>query len=81
MNSTDYRAALASLGLTIVSAAKFLGVDERTSRRWAAGEWDIPEPVAMFLLYLVAKKVKPDKVRKLLDRSMKKLAVDNNLEE
>jgi hypothetical protein len=34
--------------------APLLGVDARTSRRWANGERDVPAPAARFLLYLIA---------------------------
>ena len=39
---TDFRAALARLGLTQAGAARLLGVDERTARRWARGERQVP---------------------------------------
>lgn len=35
MTSTEYRDALKSLGLSQVSASKVLGINERTSRRYA----------------------------------------------
>lgn len=72
MNSTDYRDTLAKLGLTQPGAARFLGVNERTSRYWANDQRPIPEAVAMFLLYLVATKTKPAKVLKLLDKAKEK---------
>ncbi len=36
MNNTEYRAAIAALGLSQVGAATAIGVTERTSRRYAA---------------------------------------------
>jgi transcriptional regulator with XRE-family HTH domain len=45
MNATEYRAALARLGLTQVGAARIMGVGERTSRRYASGDQNIPPPV------------------------------------
>jgi transcriptional regulator with XRE-family HTH domain len=51
---TEYRIAIDKLGMSQIAAAKLLGVDERTSRRWANGERDIPPPVSRFLAYLVA---------------------------
>lgn len=54
MTADEYREALESLGLTQVAAAKLLGVDDRTSRRWAAGDREIPPPAQRFLRYLVA---------------------------
>ena len=49
MTPTDFRAALARLGLTQAGAARLLGVDERTARRWARGERQVPEPVRRLL--------------------------------
>lgn len=54
MTSDEYREALDALGLTQNAAAKLLGVDDRTSRRWACGERDIPPPAERFLRYLIA---------------------------
>lgn len=50
MTASDFRAAIAHLGLSQVGAARLLGVDDRTSRRWALGESGIPEPVRRLLL-------------------------------
>lgn len=49
MTPTALRATLAALGLTQAEAAHMLGVDERTIRRWLAGERKIPEPAARLL--------------------------------
>jgi hypothetical protein len=54
MTHTQYRAALAALGLTVVGAARLLDVDERTSRRWAMGDRPIPGTVARFLSFLIS---------------------------
>ena len=56
MTPDEYRNALVALGLTQGGCARLLGVDERTSRRWANGERDIPPPVQRFLRYLIATK-------------------------
>jgi hypothetical protein len=40
--------------LTQARAARLLGVDDRTSRRWACGERDIAPPAERFLRYLIA---------------------------
>jgi len=66
MTAKQYRAAIAALGLSQVGAARFLGVDGRTSRRWIAGERPVPEPVSRFLRYMVAAKVTPEQVEKLI---------------
>ncbi len=49
MTHAEYRSALDRLGLSQVEAARLLHVDERTSRRWALGERDVPAPVALLL--------------------------------
>ena len=54
MTPDEYRAALEALGLTQGGGARLLGVDERTSRRWANGERDVPPPVQRFLRFLIA---------------------------
>lgn len=54
MTSDEYREALEHLGLTQGAGARLLGVDERTSRRWACGERDVPPPAERFLHYLIA---------------------------
>jgi DNA-binding transcriptional regulator YiaG len=54
VTADDYRSAIEALGLSQLAAARLLGVDERTSRRWANGERDVPEPAARFLRYLIA---------------------------
>jgi hypothetical protein len=64
----QYKSAIDRLGLSQVGAARFLGVDDRTSRRWISGERDVPEPVSRFLRYLIAAKVTPDEVEAILRR-------------
>ena len=54
MTPDEYRQAIDRLGL--IAAARLLGVDARTSRRWASGERDIPPPAVRFLRYLIATK-------------------------
>jgi hypothetical protein len=49
MDSTTYRAAIAALGLSQGGAARVLGVDARTSRRWALGEVPVPGTVQRLL--------------------------------
>lgn len=54
MTPDEYRTALDALGLSQAGGARLLGVDERTSRRWACGERDIPPPAQRFLRFLMA---------------------------
>jgi DNA-binding transcriptional regulator YiaG len=66
MTSDEYRKTIDKLGLTQGGAARLLGVDERTSRRWANGERDIPPPAQRFLRYLIATKRSGNYAMKLL---------------
>ena len=69
MTPDEYRDALASLGLSQSGAARLLGVDARTSRRWVSGERDIPEIAARFLRFLIAAEITPDEVTEMLSRA------------
>lgn len=53
MTPDEYRAAIAALGWSQVEAGARLGVDPRTSRRWALGERDVPFGTALALRLLV----------------------------
>jgi DNA-binding transcriptional regulator YiaG len=63
MTPNQYRDAIERLGLSQRKAAAFLGVDERQSRRWAAGDAAIPESAAKLLRLMVRLKILPDNVR------------------
>lgn len=63
MTPTQYAAAIDLLGLSQRAAGAFLGVDERQSRRWVAGDSAIPESVAKLLRLMVRLNLKPDDVR------------------
>ena len=63
MTPTQYATAIKSLGLSQRSAAKVLGVDERTSRKWIAGDNKIPEPVAKLLRLAIRLKLDPEELR------------------
>ncbi len=67
MTAEEYRDAIAALGLTQVGASILLGVDERTSRRWASGERVIPPPAARFLRYLLATGTKGERAIEVLN--------------
>ena len=54
MTPDQYRQALAALSLTQQSAADLLGLDLRTSQRYASGASKIPRPVAILLQALVS---------------------------
>jgi DNA-binding transcriptional regulator YiaG len=63
MTPKQYAAAIEALGLSQRAAGVFLGVDERTSRRWVLGESAIPESVAKLLRLMVRLKISPDDVK------------------
>ncbi|MBO0754273.1 MAG: hypothetical protein J2P54_00300 [Bradyrhizobiaceae bacterium] len=54
MTAHEYRKALAHLGLSQLAAARLLGVNPRTSRRWALGEQNVSETASRFLSFLIA---------------------------
>lgn len=62
MTPKQYADAIERLGLSQRGAGKFLGVDERTSRKWIAGGARIPESAAKLLRLMVRLKIKPDEV-------------------
>lgn len=59
MTPIAYRECLDRLGLSQVGAAKLFRVNERTARRWALGEQDVPRAVDITLTLMVRFKVKP----------------------
>lgn len=69
MNPTEFSKAIDALGLTQVSAARFLGVDPRTCRRYVAGELPAPPAAAMLFRVMLAHGLTPDDVGKLDGRT------------
>ena len=65
MNHIEFSKAIDALGLTQVSAARFLGVDPRTCRRYVAGELPLPPAAAMLFRVMLAHGLAPDDVGKL----------------
>lgn len=59
MNADEFQAAIDQLGLTQVAAARLFDVADRTARRWASGEQDVPRAVAIALRLMIDHKVKP----------------------
>jgi len=49
VTAADFRDHLAALGCYQREFARFVGANERTVRRWAEGEQDIPKWVAVML--------------------------------
>ena len=62
MNSTQFRKALADLGLTQAQAAEWLGLSIRAVHGYANGA-PIPEPTAKLLRLMVKLDLKPKDVR------------------
>ncbi len=62
MTPKQYVDAIDRIGLSQRAAGKFLGVDERQSRRWVAGDSAVPESVAKLLRLMVRLKLTPDDV-------------------
>lgn len=62
MTPKQYADAIERLGLSQRGAGRFLGVDERTSRKWVAGDARIPESAAKLLRLMVRLKIKPEDV-------------------
>ena len=62
MTADQYREAIAALGLSLGSAARVFGINERTSRRFATGN-DIPWYLEMLINIMVAKGVAPDEIK------------------
>jgi hypothetical protein len=65
MNHNKFSKAIDALDLTQVGAARFLGVDPRTCRRYVAGELPLPPAAAMLLRVMLAHGLAPDDVSKL----------------
>jgi DNA-binding transcriptional regulator YdaS (Cro superfamily) len=62
MTPKQFTAALAQLELSQVGAAKLLGCDERSARRYAAGDREIPAAVAKLLRLALAGKVTVEEI-------------------
>ena len=53
MTPQEYRQAIKQLDLTQKLASELLGVNPRTSRRWIAGDSEIPKSVELLLEILL----------------------------
>lgn len=62
MTAKQFQAAIDRLGLSQVGAARLLGADPRTARRWSLGERSVPEPVAIILRLMLAGKITADDI-------------------
>lgn len=57
MTANQFRSAIDRIGLSQVGAARLVGADPRTGRRWALDERPVPECVAILLRLLVKGKI------------------------
>lgn len=67
MKKKRYRSILEELELSQQAAADFLGVDERTCRRWALGEMPPPRAVALLLELMVSQGIRPPQALELIN--------------
>lgn len=57
MTAKQFRSAIERLDLSQVGAARLVGADPRTGRRWALDERPVPECVAILLRLLLKGKI------------------------
>ena len=62
MTHTQFRAAIAELGLCQERAGRWLGLSGRQGQRYATGDQEIPEPVAKLLRLVILLGLKPEDV-------------------
>jgi hypothetical protein len=72
ISTRQYRNFLDKLELTQTAAAQMLGIDARTSRRYALDESDIPEPVNIVLRLMLKHGYTPDDIIEI-----RRIAVDD----
>ena len=59
MTPDDYKEALRRLDLSQAGAARLFRVNDRTSRRWASGEQEVPKAVEIALRLMVRFHIDP----------------------
>lgn len=62
MTPKQFQATLDRLGLSQQGAARLIGADPRTARKWVAGENKVPECVAILLRLMLAGKITQEDV-------------------
>lgn len=67
MSADEYRAALHKLGLTQARAAELIGVNPRTSRTYALGEWPVPWLVELLLRLMIKYDIPTEEVARIAD--------------
>lgn len=71
MTDEEYRDAIAQLGLTQIGASRFLRIGERTARRWASGEIEVPRSVELLFKVMLGCRLTPDDVLRIEMRRSK----------
>jgi transcriptional regulator with XRE-family HTH domain len=74
MTPAQYAAAIERLGLSQRKAGAFLGIDERQSRRWIAGEARVQESADKLLLLMIGLKLTPEEADEIINKERKKIA-------
>ena len=62
MTPTQFRDAIAKLGLSQERAGTWLGLSARQGQRYATGDVEIPEPVAKLIRLVIRLKIPLDEV-------------------
>ena len=65
MTAKQFQIAIDRLGLSQVGAARLMGADPRTGRRWALGERAVPHTVAILLRLMLAGKITVDDLKSI----------------
>ena len=66
MEPQEFRDILADLDMTIIASSRLFRVNERTSRRWAVGDLDIPWPVEMVLRIMQHERISARRVTRIM---------------
>jgi len=75
MTPQEYFNAITDIGMTQVGAARFFGIDGRTSRKWVAGTNTVPLAVAMLLRVMLRYSLSPTDVQNISPRKGRKATV------
>lgn len=65
MTPTAFRAAIERLDISQLAAARLLGIDGRTCRRYVRGDLKVPPPVARLLSYI--ERYGPELAREMME--------------
>lgn len=71
MTGDQCRRAILRVGMTQVAAAKFLGVDDSTVRRWLTDKLTVPTAVALLLSVMARLHLSADDVMQMSRRAVR----------